>query len=74
MINFNGKVVIDCQDPATGTAEEFSRNAAYLDKILKEIGYKKTLIDELDDGSYISALWFIFYILFLFVFRNSVFH
>ena len=56
MINFNGKLVIDCQDPATGTPEEFSRNAAYLDKILKEIGYKKTLIDELDDGSYISAL------------------
>lgn len=66
MINFNGKLVVDCQDPSAGTPDEFSRNAEYLDKILKEIGYKKTNIDEIDDGSYISALWnFIFCFLFV---------
>lgn len=56
MINFNGKLVLDCQDPAVGTPEEFERNIAYLDKVLKEIGYKKTAIGEVDDSSYISAL------------------
>lgn len=44
MINFNGKLVLDCQDPATGIAEDFRRNIEYLDKVLKEIGYKKTNI------------------------------
>lgn len=57
MINFNGKLVLDCQDPTVGTPEEFERNISYLDKVLKEIGYKKKSIEELDDDSYISALW-----------------
>ena len=55
-INFNGKLVLDCQDPSLGTAEEFKRNIEFLDKVLKDIGFKKTNAEEIDDGSYISAL------------------
>lgn len=35
MINFNGKLVLDLQDPIMGTFEGFQRNFNYLDKVLK---------------------------------------
>jgi hypothetical protein len=41
MIGFNGKVVVDCQDPSIGTPLEFHKNIEFLDKTLKEVGYKK---------------------------------
>ena len=43
-INFNGKIVLDCQDPDKGTEEQFVQNVEYLDRVLKDMGYKKTLL------------------------------
>ena len=43
-INFNGKIVLDCQDPDKGTEEQFVQNVEYLDRLLKDMGYKKTLL------------------------------
>ncbi len=56
MINFNGKLVLDCQKPGIGTQDDLTKNIEYLDKILKDIGYKKTDMEDFDDQSYISAL------------------
>ena len=54
MINFNGKIIVDCKD--MGDPLQFQRNLEFLDRTLKEIGFKKTSVDDMDDGSYISAL------------------
>ncbi len=44
MINFNGKLVLDCQKPGVGSEKDLLDNIDYLDKILRDVGYKKTLL------------------------------
>ena len=56
MINFNGKLVLDCQKPGSGTEQQFMQNAHYLDTVLRANGYQKTDIDNNDSRAYISAL------------------
>jgi hypothetical protein len=41
MIDFNGKIVLDCQKDDSGSEAEFVKNLEFLDKALRKGGFKK---------------------------------